>query len=196
MIFCMASLAWGHHALSHCHIVRGMVVPCPVTPPHCKQSVVWHRPVGSPHHYSRAYEWSTGPALHYVHLSACLVHLNSVACPHVLQCLSGEGALVTHGGALGTREPSFMHMPAMPFFILEARRAHGSAGALPSREAGFRAVGHVALPEPSQVGRWGSELRDTWQCRSPPEQGGGVRSCDARGNTGALPSQEAGSRAA
>jgi hypothetical protein len=51
---------------------------------------------------------------------------------------------------------------------------HGSIGALLSREAGSEAVGHKAAPEPSRAGRQGSEPRGTWQCRSPPEQGGRV----------------------
>jgi hypothetical protein len=40
---------------------------------------------------------------------------------------------------------------------------HGSTRALLSREVGTGAMGHVAAPKPSSVGRRGSELRDTWQ---------------------------------
>jgi hypothetical protein len=53
----------------------------------------------------------------------------------------------------------------------------------------------VAAPESSLVGRQGPEPWDTWQHRSPPEQGGGVRYHGTRGSVGALPSREAGSGA-
>jgi hypothetical protein len=53
----------------------------------------------------------------------------------------------------------------------------------------------MAAPEHSQAGRQGLELRGSWQCRSPPEQGGGVRICGARGSVGALLSREAESGA-
>jgi hypothetical protein len=68
----------------------------------------------------------------------------------------------------------------------------GNAGALPSRDAGSRAAGHVAMPDPSRAGRRGPELRGTWQRRSPPDQGGMLRSYGTCGNTGALPSKDAG----
>jgi hypothetical protein len=53
----------------------------------------------------------------------------------------------------------------------------------------------MAAPEHSQAGRQGLELRGSWQCRSPPEQGGGVRICGARDSVGALLSREAESGA-
>jgi hypothetical protein len=37
----------------------------------------------------------------------------------------------------------------------------GSVGALIGREAGFRAIGHAATPEPISEGERGSELQDT-----------------------------------
>jgi hypothetical protein len=81
---CAASPTWGHHVLSHCHTVREVVVPCPVTQPRCKWSVVWHRPVELSYHFSQAYAWSIGPALHCVCLFAHLKGLNGATCLHVL----------------------------------------------------------------------------------------------------------------
>jgi hypothetical protein len=146
---CEASPAWGHHIVSHYHTVRGVAVPCLVTPPRCKLLVVWHHPIGPPHHYSGTYEWSTGPALHCVYMFACLASLSGAARPNVLR-----------------QEPSRMPRPAKTFFIPEAcgvrsRGARGSAGALSSREAGYRAAGHVAAPEPSRAKRRGPKLCDT-----------------------------------
>jgi hypothetical protein len=100
--------------------------------------------------------------------------------------------------ALGTCEPSCTAEAATSSFTLEAhgpqsaaehvtapepysagrqvrsRGACGSTRVLLSGEVGSRATGHVAAPEPSLVGRWGLELPDMWQHRSPPQQGGGV----------------------
>jgi hypothetical protein len=149
MISCAASREWGRHGLSHYHTARVVDVPCPVTLPQCKRSVLRHRPVGSPYHCSRVYERSTRSMLHYVFLSALLACLNGVICPHVLKCLSGEGAFVM-------REPSCMPRSDKLFFIPEAHSP-------------LRAMRHVAVREPSQVGRQGLGLRGTWQRRSPPE---------------------------
>jgi hypothetical protein len=52
---------------------------------------------------------------------------------------------------------------------VRSHRTRGSAGAHLSREASFGAIGHVAAPEPTSVGRWGPEPYDTWQHRSPPQ---------------------------
>jgi hypothetical protein len=49
----------------------------------------------------------------------------------------------------------------------------GSAGALSGREAGLGAVGHAAALEPLPSREVGLEPRETWQCRIPPQQGGG-----------------------
>jgi hypothetical protein len=78
---------------------------------------------------------------------------------------------------------------------VRCRGTRGSARALPSMEAGSGVMGHVAAPEPSRVGRQGPEPCDTWQHRSPPEQGGRVPSRGTRDSVGALPSREAGSGA-
>jgi hypothetical protein len=84
--------------------------------------------------------------------------------------------------SLGTDEPYCTGRPARPFFMLEARGPHGTAGragaqSLPRREVGFRDIGHVAhqspphgsgatahvaASEPFSPGRRVPEPRDTW----------------------------------
>jgi hypothetical protein len=76
---------------------------------------------------------------------------------------------------------------------MRCRGTHGSVGALPSREAGSGAVGHMAAPEPSRAGRQGLEPWATWQQWSHPEQGGGIWCHGTHGSAGALPSWKAGS---
>jgi hypothetical protein len=46
-------------------------------------------------------------------------------------------------------------------------------------------VGHVAAPELTSARRRDPELRDTWRCRSSPQQGGDVRGRGTRGSSGA-----------
>jgi hypothetical protein len=58
----------------------------------------------------------------------------------------------------------------------------GSAETLPSREIGFRTVGHMAALEPSPVGRQGPEPWDTWWYQSPPQLGGGVQNHGTHGS--------------
>jgi hypothetical protein len=74
---------------------------------------------------------------------------------------------------LGTCEPSCTARPAKPFFILEACGPQ-------------KAAEHVVAPEPSPIGRRGSEPSDTRQRRSSPWQGGEVRSYMTHGSIGAL----------
>jgi hypothetical protein len=78
---------------------------------------------------------------------------------------------------------------------LRSHRTRGSAGAHISREARSGAIGHVAAPEPTSA--WSSEARgsakahlsreamsrayDSWQRRSPSQQGDEVRSYRACG---------------
>jgi hypothetical protein len=69
----------------------------------------------------------------------------------------------------------------------------GDVGALLSGEVGSGAAGHMAALEPSRVRRQDPEPRDTWWRRSPPEQGGRIRSRGMRGGTGALPNRAVGS---
>jgi hypothetical protein len=59
-------------------------------------------------------------------------------------------------------------------------------------EVGSGAVRHMAALEPSRARRWGPQSCDTWQHRSPPEQGGRVRCREARGSTRSCLSREAG----
>jgi hypothetical protein len=70
------------------------------------------------------------------------------------------GASIIHDCALETCEPSCIPGAARPFFISVVHNPLG-------------AVGHVAAPELSSRG---GEARATWQRRSPPRQGGEVRS--------------------
>jgi hypothetical protein len=46
-------------------------------------------------------------------------------------------------------------------------------------------VGHMAAPELTSAKRRGTELRDTWQHRNSPQQGGEVQARGTRGSTGA-----------
>jgi hypothetical protein len=61
----------------------------------------------------------------------------------------------------------------------------GSAGAHLDREARSGAEKHVVAPELNSVRRRGSGPRDTWQHRTPPQQGGEVRGHGTRGVSGA-----------
>jgi hypothetical protein len=57
-------------------------------------------------------------------------------------------------------------------------------------------MGHVAAPELTSFGRRGLELRDMWQCRSSPQQGGEVLDHGTRGSAEAHLDKEARSVAA
>jgi hypothetical protein len=107
-------------------------------------------------------------------------HITSVAmsrsdqlgrCCTVAACTSA-GASVTHERALKTCEPSCVPRVARPFFIPVVHSPPG-------------AVGHVAAPELTSSKRQGPELRDTWQHRRSPQQGGEVRGRGTRGGAGA-----------
>jgi hypothetical protein len=73
------------------------------------------------------------------------------------------------GCALATCVPNCIDRSARFFFMLET---HGPQGA----------VGHVAAPKPTPVGRRGPEPQDTWQRRNPPQSGGKVQSHRTRGS--------------
>jgi hypothetical protein len=45
---------------------------------------------------------------------------------------------------------------------VRSRSTHDSMGALPNREVGSGATGHVAAPEPTMTGWQGSMLKGTW----------------------------------
>jgi hypothetical protein len=68
-------------------------------------------------------EWSTGPARQYSHLSARLAGYDGVACSHILHAIMAQvsDALETYERGLKTRDPSYIGMLAVPFFIHEAR---------------------------------------------------------------------------
>jgi hypothetical protein len=75
-------------------------------------------------------------------------------------CARLAGASVTRDCALDTCEPSCVPGAARPFFI-------------PVVHSPLGAMGYVAASKPSSRG---GETRATWQRRSPPRQGGEVRS--------------------
>jgi hypothetical protein len=73
-----------------------------------------------------------------------------------------SGPFETCARALGTCMPSCIGRPARLLFMLEARGPPWIAGRVaaqspPSREARFRAVGHMAVPEPTSARRRGLE---------------------------------------
>jgi hypothetical protein len=68
---------------------------------------------------------------------------------------------------------------------VRGRETRGSTGAHLGKEARSGAAGHGAAPELISSRRQGPELRDTWQRRSSPQQGGEVRGCGTHGGTGA-----------
>jgi hypothetical protein len=85
----------------------------------------------------------------------CSVELN---CSGMFAHLAA--ASVTRDRALDTCKPSYVSRAARPFFI-------------PVVHSPLGAVRYVAAPEFSSRG---GEAGSTWQCRSPPHQGGEVRS--------------------
>jgi hypothetical protein len=95
----------------------------------------------------------------------CAVEPN---CSGLSACLIGT--LVTHARALDTCEPSCVPGVARPFFI-------------PVVHSPLGAMGYVAAPELSSRG---GEAGATWQCQSPPQQGGGVCCRGTRGSARAL----------
>jgi hypothetical protein len=54
------------------------------------QSAAWRRTVGSLDTVAEPGEWSIGSVLHCSRLSARLIGINCVACPHVLQAYDGS----------------------------------------------------------------------------------------------------------
>jgi hypothetical protein len=94
----------------------------------------------------------------------CTVELN---CSGLSARLAGT--LVTHNHALDS-EPSCVPGAAGPFFI-------------PVVLSPLGVVGYVTAPELSSRG---GEAGTTWQHRSPPRQGGKVRSCGTRDSVRAL----------
>jgi hypothetical protein len=115
-------------------------------------------------------------------MSSCRVVLPLYPCPGVggqlgLHCtvepnyngLSARlaGTSVTRDRALDTCKPSCVPGAARSFFIPVVHSPLGT-------------VGYVAAPELSSLGG-----EATWQCQSPPQQGGEVQSEGTRGSAGA-----------
>jgi hypothetical protein len=149
MISCATSAVWSHPILSHYCTKHGQ-----------------RRGVAMSGHITTVAISESGQLCRWCTIAAC---------PHVLQTMMAQvsGISVTCGHTLETRESSRIGRPAKPFLILKVcgpqraaghvaaskpyragrrvrcRETHGSAGALPSREAGSRATGHMAAPEPS-----------------------------------------------
>jgi hypothetical protein len=97
------------------------------------------------------------------------------------------GASVTRDCALNTCEPSCMPGVVKPFFIHVVHSPLGAVGYVAAPELSSRGGGrcHVAAPKPTSTGRRGPELRNTWQRRSPTQQGGEVWDRGTRGGSGA-----------
>jgi hypothetical protein len=58
---------------------------------------------------------------------------------------------------------------------VQSRGARGGTGAHLSLEVRPGAAGHMTMSKPSSTGRSDLKLQNTWQCRSPPRQGGEVQ---------------------
>jgi hypothetical protein len=121
----------------------------------CAMSAVWSPPVLS--HCCTEHDQRHGVALLgcittvAISKSGQLGRRCTVAdCPYVLRPMMDHvsGVSVMCGNVIETREPSRIGRLAKPFFILEVCDPQ-------------RAAGHVAAPEPSQVGRRGTVSWDT-----------------------------------
>jgi hypothetical protein len=77
---------------------------------------------------------------------------------------------VTRDRALDTCEPSCVPGAARPFLFLwsTARWGRGVRGSTRALRSGRRGRGHMAVLEPTSIGRRGLELRNTWQHQSSP----------------------------
>jgi hypothetical protein len=124
----------------------------------------WSRPVSSP--YYTEYGQRCGAVI-----SGCITTVAISRSGQLRLCCTVEsncsgmsarlaGVSVIHDRALDTCEPSCIPGAVMPFFIPVVHSLLG-------------AVGYVAVPELSSQG---GEPGATWQRRSPPRQGDGVRS--------------------
>jgi hypothetical protein len=104
------------------------------------------RPVGPPHLYSSAREWSAGPTLYGSALSARLAGHYDTTWPHVLQASMVhtsalepcERPLEPRERALGIHRHTFLY--ACILWPAENRWTHGDAGALSLREAESGAI--------------------------------------------------------
>jgi hypothetical protein len=125
----------------------------------CTASATWNHPVSSPCYTEHGQHCDAV-------LSGCITTVAisrsgqlGLRCSVEPNCsgLSARlaGALVTRDRVLNTCEPSCVPGAARPFIIPVVHSLLG-------------AVEYVAAPEPTSVGRRGSELRNTWQRRSSP----------------------------
>jgi hypothetical protein len=130
----------------------------------CTTSVAWSRPVSSPCYTEHGQHCGAilSGRITTVAMSRsgqlglrCSVEPN---CSYLFARLAGTS--VTHDRALDTCEPICVPGAARSFFIPVVHSPLGAAG-------------YVAAPELSSRG---GEAEATWQCRSPPQQGGEVRS--------------------
>jgi hypothetical protein len=157
VLSCAASAVWSHPVLSHCCTEHGQ---------RCGVALSGHITTIAIFKSCQLGRWCT-----------------IAACPHILRVMMAQvsGISVTCGHALETRKSNRIRRPAKTFFILKVWdpqrvtrhmaasepsqagrrvRCHGtcgSAGSLPSREAGSRAARHMTTPEPSRTVRQDSE---------------------------------------
>jgi hypothetical protein len=119
-----------------------------------------------------------------------MVHSPPGAVGHVAapELPSQEGKARSHGTCGSTRA----HLVGGK---VQSWGTRGSTGAHLSKEVRYGVMGHMAAPEPTSVGRWGSELRDTWWRRSSPQQGGEVWGRGTRGDVRAHLCREVWSKA-
>jgi hypothetical protein len=130
----------------------------------CTTSAAWSRPVSSPCYteHGQCYGDILSGRISTVTMSrsgqlglCCTIEPNYSV---MSACLAG--ALVTRDRALDTCEPSCVPVAVQPFFI-------------PVVHSPLGVVVYVAAPKLSSRG---GETEATWQRRSPPRQGGEIRS--------------------
>jgi hypothetical protein len=130
----------------------------------CMASAAWNRPISSPcytEHGQHCGAILSGRITIVAISSSGQLGLHCTVEPNYSGMSSRlAGASVTRDRALDTCEPSCVPGAATPFFI-------------PVVHSPLGAVGYVAALELSS---WGGEAGATWQRRSPPRQGGEVRS--------------------
>jgi hypothetical protein len=130
----------------------------------CTASSAWSRPVSSPYyteHCQRCCAVLSGRITTVAMSRSGQLGLRCTVEPNCSGMSARlAGASVTRDCALDTYEPNCVPGAARSFFISVV---HSPLGA----------VGYVAAPKLSS---WGGEAGATWQCRSPPWQGGEVRS--------------------
>jgi hypothetical protein len=169
----MTSVAW--------RVIR------PVTLLYRTRSAAWSHSIGLHHHCSHDQGWSTVCGVCRLHCSRLLARytdLNGNCSTYQARVPLIDTVALSCVCALKTHEPSCTDGPTTSSFTLEAHGPHktvqhvtaserslaagrvrsretrDNTGALLSEEAGSRAAEHMAVPEPSSVGRRGLKLRD------------------------------------